>query len=49
MTQLLFINRVNIELGIPDKVFIITDNIIIITIAEISQIPLLVYSSRICP
>lgn len=43
------ITRSNVYLGIPDELFIITDNIIIVTIAEISSIPLLVYSSRICP
>ena len=36
-------------MGIPDKLFIITDNLITYAIAEISSIPLMVYSSRICP
>ena len=49
LTQLLLITRQNVLLGIPDKLFIITDNIVIVTIAELTQIPLLIYSSRICP
>lgn len=36
-------------LGIPDKFFIIFDNIVIVTVAELTSIPLLVYASRICP
>jgi hypothetical protein len=49
LTQLVLITRQNVLLGIPDKLFIITDNIVIVTIAELTQIPLLIYSSRICP
>lgn len=47
--QLLLITRYNLVLGIPDKFFILTDNIIIVTVAELTSIPLLVYASRICP
>ena len=49
LTQLLLITRQNILLGISDKLFIVTDNMIVITIAEINLIPILVYASRICP
>jgi len=43
------ITRENLKLGIPDKFFIITDNIVIVTVAELTSIPLLIYASRICP
>ena len=49
LSQLLLITRTNLAIGIPDKFFIITDNIVIVTVAELTSIPLLIYSSRICP
>ena len=49
LSELLLITRYNLVLGIPDKFFICTSSIIIVTIAELTSIPLLVYASRICP
>lgn len=49
LSELLLITRYNLVLGIPDKIFICTSSIVIVTIAELTSIPLLVYASRICP
>lgn len=47
--QLILITRYNVLLGIPDKLFLITDGLVVTTIGELTSIPLLVYASRICP
>eukprot|EP01017_Pseudomicrothorax_dubius_P037798 TRINITY_DN5588_c0_g2_i2.p1 TRINITY_DN5588_c0_g2~~TRINITY_DN5588_c0_g2_i2.p1 ORF type:complete len:499 (+),score=108.74 TRINITY_DN5588_c0_g2_i2:166-1662(+) len=49
MTQILLVTRYNVDLGIPDKAFCLTDSLILQTITEINTIPILVMACRFCP
>ena len=48
-TQLLLVSRMNLELGISDKVFALTDTAVLTVLGEVSFLPVLVLAAKICP
>lgn len=48
-TQLLLISRMNLELGISDKVFALTDTAVLTVLGEVSFLPVLVLAAKLCP
>mmetsp|Transcript_14234 Transcript_14234/g.19808 ORF Transcript_14234/g.19808 Transcript_14234/m.19808 type:complete len:299 (-) Transcript_14234:178-1074(-) len=49
LTQLILINGINRQLGIPDQWFALGDDVILATLGEIAFMPLLVISAKVCP
>ncbi|KAL4449702.1 hypothetical protein ABPG74_008075 [Tetrahymena malaccensis] len=49
LTQILLVTRANQRLGIPDKVFTVSDSIMLQIIGEFNLIPILVMACRLCP
>jgi len=48
-TQLLLVTRMNLELGISDKLFALTDTAVLTVLGEVSFLPVLVLAAKICP
>jgi len=48
-TQLLLVSRMNLELGISDKLFALTDTAVLTVLGEVSFLPVLVLAAKICP
>ena len=48
-TQLLLISRMNLELGISDKMFALTDTAVLTVLGEVSFLPVLVLAAKLCP
>mmetsp|Transcript_13921 Transcript_13921/g.21036 ORF Transcript_13921/g.21036 Transcript_13921/m.21036 type:complete len:524 (+) Transcript_13921:67-1638(+) len=49
LTQLILINRINQQFGIPDSWFAIGDDVILSALGEIAFMPLLVIAAKVCP
>ncbi|KAL4460429.1 hypothetical protein ABPG74_000180 [Tetrahymena malaccensis] len=49
LSQILLVTRLNVQLGIPDKIFCLGDSIIIQIVGELNILPLLVLACRLCP
>lgn len=49
MLLLVLITRINLDLGIDDKVFSVCDNLFIHMMAELNLLPVLSFACRICP
>ena len=47
--KLFFYFRKNVQLGIPDKLFCLSDSIILQIVGELNTMPLLVMACRLCP
>ena len=48
-SQIILLERYNLKLGIPDKVFALFDSFIIHLLKEINLLPILVLGCKICP
>eukprot|EP01016_Furgasonia_blochmanni_P050486 TRINITY_DN780_c0_g2_i2.p1 TRINITY_DN780_c0_g2~~TRINITY_DN780_c0_g2_i2.p1 ORF type:complete len:370 (-),score=103.85 TRINITY_DN780_c0_g2_i2:350-1459(-) len=48
-TQILLVTRLNVVLGIPDKMFCLGDSLVINMFAELNLLPILVLACRMCP
>jgi len=49
LTQLLLISHYNRELGIPDGVFVLGDDVVSSILGEMAFLPTLVLAARLCP
>jgi folate/biopterin transporter len=49
MTQLLLVTRANVELGISDQVFALTDSAVLTALGQVAFMPTLVLAARLCP
>nr|CCA22642.1 folateBiopterin Transporter (FBT) family putative [Albugo laibachii Nc14] len=47
--DILLVTRVNLELGIPDQIFVLGDTVIVDVIGRLKAMPVLVLSSKLCP
>jgi folate/biopterin transporter len=48
-TQLLLVTGANRGLGIPDRVFVLGDSVVLTALAQLSFMPILVLAARLCP
>jgi len=48
-TQLLLVTGANRALGIPDRLFVLGDSVILTALAQLSFMPILVLAARLCP
>lgn len=48
-SQIVLIERWNLELGIPDKVFALFDSLVIHMLKELNLLPILVLGCKLCP
>lgn len=49
MLDLILVLRLNLKLGVPDKYFVVLDEIVSKCTGRIKRMPLLVISSKLCP
>jgi folate/biopterin transporter len=49
LSQLLLVTRVNLSLGIPDKLFALTDTAVLAALGQVAFMPTLVLAARLCP
>ncbi|GAB5355596.1 hypothetical protein AAMO2058_000219200 [Amorphochlora amoebiformis] len=49
LTQLILINKLNRQFGIPDGLFAMGDDVIMTALGEIAFMPLLVVAAKVCP
>lgn len=49
LSQLLVTERLNVRVGIPDKVFVLGDAAMLSVVHELGFMPLMVMASRVCP
>jgi folate/biopterin transporter len=48
-TQLLLVTRVNLNLGLPDKLFVAFDSVLLTGLGRVALMPVLVLAARLCP
>jgi folate/biopterin transporter len=48
-TQLLLVTRANVKLGIPDKLFVAFDSVLLTGLGRVALMPVLVLAARLCP
>lgn len=49
LTQLVLVTRLNVALGIPDRLFALTDAAVLTVLGQVSFMPTLVLAARLCP
>jgi len=49
LTQLALVTRLNVALGIPDRLFALTDAAVLTVLGQVSFMPTLVLAARLCP
>lgn len=49
LTQLALVTRLNVSLGIPDRLFALTDTAVLTVLGQVSFMPTLVLAARLCP
>lgn len=49
LTQILLVTRANLALGIPDKLFAMTDTAVLAALGQVAFMPTLVLAARLCP
>jgi folate/biopterin transporter len=49
LTQVLLVTRANVALGIPDKIFALTDTAVLAALGQVAFMPTLVLAARLCP
>jgi folate/biopterin transporter len=48
-TGIILYTHFNRKMGIPDKVFLLTDNVVVSAVGQLSQMPVLTLGARLCP
>ena len=48
-TQLLLVTRLNLRLGLPDKLFVAFDSVLLTGLGRVALMPVLVLAARLCP
>ena len=48
-TQLLLVTRANVRLGLPDKLFVAFDSVLLTGLGRVALMPVLVLAARLCP
>lgn len=48
-TQLLLVTRTNVKLGLPDKLFVAFDSVLLTGLGRVALMPVLVLAARLCP
>lgn len=49
MLPILVVTRVNLKMGIPDQVFMLSDKAVTATVSRIAHLPVLVMGAQLCP
>lgn len=49
LTQLVLVTRLNVRLGLNDRLFVIADSVLLTALGRVALMPVLVLAARICP